>query len=98
MPWGVDPRAPILETLQLVCACGAEILGNVLVGRAEAAVALFEAHHRGPKCAPRWLRRRQRRLRIAHVLSPVLAELEHTRLGQHRADAVDGRWVRLSIV
>ena len=28
MPWGVDPRAPILETLQLGCACGAEILGN----------------------------------------------------------------------
>ena len=50
----MDPLAPILETLQLGCACGAEILGNVLVGRAEAAVALFEAHHRGPKCAPRW--------------------------------------------
>ena len=54
MPWGVDPRAPILETLQLGCACGAEILGNVRAGRAKAAVALFVAHHHGPRCAPRW--------------------------------------------
>ena len=54
MPCVVDSRAPILETLQLGCACGADILGTVLVGRAKAAVALFEAHHHGPRCAPRW--------------------------------------------
>ena len=40
---------PSRETVSL-----ARSLGTVLVGRAEAAVALFEAHHHGPTCAPRW--------------------------------------------
>ena len=50
----VDTRAPILETIQLGCACGVELLGGVLANRMKAAVALFMAHHHGPKCAPRW--------------------------------------------
>ena len=54
MPCLVNPRAPILETLQLGCACGADILGTVLADRMKAAVALFVAHHHGPRCAPRW--------------------------------------------
>ena len=54
MPRGVDSRAPILETVQLGCACGASLLGGVLANRMKAAVALFVAHHHGPVCAPRW--------------------------------------------
>ena len=50
----MEPRAPILETLQLGCACGADILGTVLAHRMKAAVALFAAHHHGPRCATRW--------------------------------------------
>ena len=54
MSHGVDTRAPILETIQLGCACGVELLGGVLADRMKAAVALFVAHHHGPACAPRW--------------------------------------------
>ena len=54
MPCAVDPRAPILETLQLGCACGVDIVGTVVAERMKVAVALFVAHHHGPGCAPRW--------------------------------------------
>ena len=54
MPCGVASRSPILETIQLGCACGVELVGGVLANRMKAAVALFVAHHHGPKCAPRW--------------------------------------------
>ena len=54
MPCVVDSRAPILETLQLGCACGVDIVGTVVAERMKVAVALFVAHHRGPRCAPRW--------------------------------------------
>ena len=60
-------RTPILETIQLGCACGADLLGGVLADRMKAAVALFLAHHHGPACAPRW--RQVARLRIG--ASPV---------------------------
>ena len=54
MPCAVDSRAPILETIQLGCACGVDLSGGVLAHRMKAAVALFVAHHHGPSCAPRW--------------------------------------------
>ena len=50
----MDARAPILETIQLGCACGVELVGGVLANRMKAAVALFVAHHHGPSCGPRW--------------------------------------------
>ena len=50
----MDSRTPILETIQLECACGVELVGGVLANRMKAAVALFVAHHHGPACAPRW--------------------------------------------
>ena len=50
----MDTRAPILETIQLGCACGVELVGGVLSDRMKTAVALFVAHHHGPVCAPRW--------------------------------------------
>ena len=58
----MNVRAPILETIQLECACGVALLGTVLANRMKAAVALFVAHHHGPACAPRW--REVPRLRI----------------------------------
>ena len=54
MPCAVDSRASILETIQLGCACGVELVGGVLADRMKAAVALFVAHHHGPDCATRW--------------------------------------------
>ena len=50
----MDARAPILETIQLECVCGVELVGGVLARRMKAAVALFVAHHHGHQCAPRW--------------------------------------------
>ena len=58
----MDARAPILETIQLGCACGVELVGGVLTDRMKAAVALFVAHHHGPACAPRWREVTRRRV------------------------------------
>ena len=65
MPCSVDSRAPIVETLQLGCACGAAILGVVLVGRAPVAHVLFEPH----------LSRTPRRLQHRCYISVVMAVL-----------------------
>ena len=53
----VDPRAPILETIRLGCACGVELTGGVRPNGMKAVVALFWrtttvplAHHDGVRC------------------------------------------------
>ena len=40
-----------LELIKVSCTCGADIVGVVLPGKAEAAVDLFDAHHRGQQTA-----------------------------------------------
>ena len=47
-----NPQEGEYELLELRCSAGTGIVGAVLYGRVEAATALFQAHHQGPRCSP----------------------------------------------
>ena len=47
-----NPRDGEYELLELRCSFGTGIVRAVLYGRVDAATALFQAHHQGPRCSP----------------------------------------------
>ena len=50
----IPRRSTNYGLLMLTCPCGARLVGKVAPDKTTAAVALFEAHHTAPRCAPAW--------------------------------------------